>query len=564
MPAAVWALARCAHPVTSPIEYVAATASNAYAGPGTEVHYVDTSGYVDLTYTLSDLSGQDVTFVLTNTEAYSAASNPVVTSASEAARTAAAPARPRRPAVAQPRALTLTPAHVQEFNANPPPFRGAAGRSASPSTVPAPQRTVVVGGTRTFNDDNGVAIAGPITARAVVTVDSVTLVIWVADSWWSDSDAVADKVSPAKLSALADKFLLTGAGNDIYDWVTNIFGVPWGPHPSDTSLIDPTSPQEIDVLLYDIDNDSALSPTSVTVGFFYARDNYRKTVLAKSNELVMFYIDAPLFAKDDGGPWAITDTWPEEVVSTLAHELQHMIHFYQKQVLRGTGVTDTWLNEMASLVTEDLVADKLGVGGPRGLTTAGAGSPGNTQGRLPLFNFYNDISLTNWGTPDALASYSMAYAFGAYLARDFGGSAFFRDVVQCSRTGSGAIDYALQQAGSGLTFGDALRRWGVAVLLSDDTTPPATYQQYNSGTWFSDTLASIIYNLGSINLYNYSDLASGQVGPSFWTGTGAIGHAAGDLAASNLYYHAATAATGALTWHIRMDAGVKLTVVVKP
>ena len=36
-----------------------------------------------------------------------------------------------------------------------------------------------------------------------------------------------------------------------------------------------------------------------------------------------------------------------------------MIHFYQKRVLQGRTISEAWLNEMASEVAEDLIADKL-------------------------------------------------------------------------------------------------------------------------------------------------------------------------------------------------------------
>ncbi|MCJ7623747.1 MAG: hypothetical protein MUO76_09610, partial [Anaerolineaceae bacterium] len=53
----------------------------------------------------------------------------------------------------------------------------------------------------------------------------------------------------------------------------------------------------------------------------------------------------------------------------LAHEFQHMIHFYHKAIIANSGISnsDTWLNEMCSLTTEDFVAGKLGIDGPRGV-----------------------------------------------------------------------------------------------------------------------------------------------------------------------------------------------------
>ena len=57
-----------------------------------------------------------------------------------------------------------------------------------------------------------------------------------------------------------------------------------------------------------------------------------------------------------------------------------MIHFYQKRVVQDT-ISEAWLNEMASEVTEDLIADKMMVSGPRGVAynDPTAGDSGNRR-----------------------------------------------------------------------------------------------------------------------------------------------------------------------------------------
>ena len=151
---------------------------------------------------------------------------------------------------------------------------------------------------------------------------------------------------------------------------------------------------EITILLTDIDEDN--SANGGVVGFFWSKDNFLATTVAGSNERVMFYIDSVMFANGDNG-WDIDDYWPKELISTLAHEFQHMINFYQKYILLDTD-TDTWINEMLSESTEDLVATKIRHIGPRGVDymDGSAGDPGNTLGRYPLFNANNTLSLTSW------------------------------------------------------------------------------------------------------------------------------------------------------------------------
>ncbi len=179
------------------------------------------------------------------------------------------------------------------------------------------------------------------TCRAAVTTETAfgtkTLVIWVADSCWTEGGTAPYKVDSTMVAAVADSFLKAGLENDIYDWVTGVFGEEWGAH-NYSNLIAETD--QIEILLYDIDADG-YDPTNEegwTVGFFYPRDNYTADSWPFSNQRVMFYIDSVLLAVEDAGDtdsqWSVSDYWPATVISTLAHEFQHMIQFYQKEVVR--------------------------------------------------------------------------------------------------------------------------------------------------------------------------------------------------------------------------------------
>jgi len=417
----------------------------------------------------------------------------------------------------------------------------------------------------------------PATCRKVVSGVSTdfgdkTLNIWVANDCWTVGGTKSRLIDQDMVDALAAKFLAAGEDNDIYDWVTNIYGEEWGTT-SYSNLIDPND--EITILLYDIADDN--STAGGIVGFFYGKDNFVADPdlgIEHSNERVMFYIDAVMYAQEepDGDSWEITDFWPSEIVSTLAHEFQHMIHFYQKTIqLAGSG-TETWLNEMLSMATEDIVADKLGVDGPRGVAYADPteGVYPLYQGRLPLYNYYNDISLTDWPpiTDSRIySSYSINYAFGAYLMRNYGGAPFLRNVLLNAYTGSDAVEAALTAGGYGVDFATVLQRWGAANLLSDSTAAPAGYR-YNVADWFTSSLGGVAYRLGSINLYNYVLLLSAPPNPDTHEGpyiyTGApIGAFGSHPPAANIYYRLGSDLTGRVDADVDMGSGVRLTVVVK-
>ena len=287
------------------------------------------------------------------------------------------------------------------------------------------------------------AIEIPATSRKVVTDGTTTLIVWVADDEWG---ACSECVRQIMVDTFADRFLRPGPSNDIHDWLTALFGSPWGPH--DYALLIPAEyADDIHILVYDIDADGPYvegGPTRIG-GYFWAKNNDLQdpNVPGTSNERLMFYMDAPLLAQREGASWDATDYWPSLMISALAHEFQHMINFYQKRVKHDfRTVSETWLNEMSSEVAEDLVAEELKVNGPRGVAydDSTAGVPENWRGRLPWYNYYNYIQVTAWDYSDTLKHYSISYALGAYLARTYG-AGLFRHIVQndrrCCRCGSG-------------------------------------------------------------------------------------------------------------------------------
>ena len=356
---------------------------------------------------------------------------------------------------------------------------------------------------------------------------------------------------------LATNYLTAGADNDVYDWVTNIVGVPWGAHAS-ISHIPAEAASHISILLYDIDDDNSTS--GGVIGFYWAKDNYLKTALPSSNGCLMFYLDAVLLATPEGETWESTDYWPQDLVSCLAHEFQHMVNYYQKRMVHAGSSSQTWLNELASMACEDLLATKLQVDGPRGVFYADgtAGGSDNTQGRLPLYVFWPEAPVTSWWSgSSALISYSMNYAFGAYLMRNFGGANFIRNLVQNEFTDTRAVTEALTTGGYDEDFSSVLRKFGISTLLSDSTTPPGTKQQYNFGGYVTDNLGGVDFSLGSINMYNYS--YSGYVGPYLYEGD--------DMywlyETSNTFSEMGWGLTGLVTRSIHVPPGVDTTIVVK-
>jgi hypothetical protein len=317
------------------------------------------------------------------------------------------------------------------------------------------------------------------------------------------------------IDELADRFLQPGSDNDIYDWVTNIFGEEWGSDAQDHESDLISEQDEITILLTDIDSDN--SPEGGVIGYFYAKDNYKQSALSGSNEAIMFYIDSVMFANTD----TTRIDWKKEIYATLAHEFQHMIHFYQKAV-RKNATSDVWLNEMLSETTEDLVATKINHTGPRGVdpSDGSAGSADNELGRYPLFNRYNTLSLDRWS--NRLSDYSKVSAFGTFLVRNYGGAKVLHDILYTAKSHADAVE-----AATGKSMRTLLSQWGTAILLSDRVrTAAQDHTTYNTGDFIDNTYGNSTYRLGSIDFYNYL-LKNGygdpiQSGPRIYTVDGTV------------------------------------------
>jgi hypothetical protein len=430
-----------------------------------------------------------------------------------------------------------------------------------------------VGDPMTFHDhdlNTGALVDTPVTLRLrTAAIAGRVLNIWVANDCWGDGTPTSTKptnpgqslwIPPVEISsnpaspiyvsvnqpmiqALADRFLKDGV-NDIYGWDTGIFGREWtdaGSTPQ--GLIDGHG--EINIFIKN------LNPTGfgngVLEGYFDSEHNIPVVWSPESNQMLLFALDAnaladPTDKTGNAGIWAIDDYWPAETVSTLAHEFQHMIQFYQKGVIaRADGKSAvSWINEMCSMMAEDLLSDKLLVPGPRGvaLQTSGAydystGTASNRNGRLPDFTYWHgDIPLTGWGSSSTvysnLQSYANAYAFGAWLVRNYGGPALLRHIVQSSAIDETAVVDAVNalNPSAQATYATLVQQWGLATMLSGASVKPYQYTAAaadgGSAGRFDWSLADakdgstmLSYSLGSIDLANYEYFQKDSSGATY-------------------------------------------------
>ena len=227
-----------------------------------------------------------------------------------------------------------------------------------------------------------------------------------------------------------------------------------------------------------------------TVGYFYCKDYYSgytssaSDARAYSNQGKYVYINTRYVGLESDRKMAY---------STLAHEFQHLIMFGQKNI-RCKATAADWFNEMMSMVCEDMMQRTLGV--------TDAQSPKNRLGRFAASYYLSGASEFISVDGSHLPSYAVLYAFGAYLARTYGGAAFISKVMQNDYCNEGAIAAAVSEVtGVQTTFAEILRAFvlsfvkdGAASLNSQPEESPFFTGMVDSETKYDYPLEPIDMN----------------------------------------------------------------------
>lgn len=303
--------------------------------------------------------------------------------------------------------------------------------------------------------------------------------VWVPDEWFSDETGEAsawtlndNRLNGAQCAELARVF------DGAYPLVTGVLGYENGGGETGDGGVD--RDRRIHIFAYDIDYDwyeadSYGNPqTGGAFGYFDSSDLMNYT---DSNKCEIFYIDA-----------YFTDFFPNIMYSTLVHEFQHMIYYTSK----NQSISPYWFNEMLSMLAEDFMQDHLKtiVGSTYNIDEAGP-----IEGRIPLFNgFYDESGVTDWLTgtypitdteniDKVLFSYSSAYAFGAYLVRNYGGIRLVSEMEKNCTVGAQSVTEALHAAGfPNESFESVFARYGEALVYNAATAGSSDVRRFDIQT----------------------------------------------------------------------------------
>ena len=291
------------------------------------------------------------------------------------------------------------------------------GKRNIPETLPDPNAPYRQGDTQSFwvtNVDTNENFQIDTTLRYL----GENVYIWIEDDVDYDTE---------DLTALGDAF-----DNDIYPTNREFFGSEWSPGVDGDPHI---------YIVYAGGLGQSLA------GYYSSADQLHPDAHAYSNAHEMFLINSDNVY-----------LWEDFIYGTLAHEFQHMIHWYTDKN------EETWLNEGFSML-----AELINGYDPGGFEYSYIANP--------------DLQLTDWGTEvgNNGPHYGAAMLFTTYLLDRFGEEAT-KAVVAHDENGMESIDTVLKEldirdplTNTVVTANDVFADWAIANFLGDSRVADGRY-----------------------------------------------------------------------------------------
>lgn len=360
----------------------------------------------------------------------------------------------------------------------------------------------------------------PATLRATGTYCNV----WVLDDCWTTGSASGKQIDNALAEKMATFF------DQVYALETNLYGKEsdqifylTGPvrSPNRNSFklenmekLSNTG-TKVNLVVCDIGGDYGKDIQSGTLGYFTDTDYYPDLVdlntmtgqdFAKSaypfyssNEGKYLYIDAPSCVS------AVAN-----VMTIITHEYQHLITWGRKTMnhyaSKGYIDADSAYYEMMAMVGEDFMKEYT-----KSLYSEFTNDNTPFAWRLPTFNAYYSLSGIEYRTDDdgkyVSVSYSTNYAFGAWLARTYGGAALMYDIVNNTE---GEYFPAVQSSieattGTPVSIESLLKGFVWDCIVSKDNAGFRKHVELSSSDLRYCTEKSYGYPLTEVDLYNLAN-----------------------------------------------------------
>lgn len=284
--------------------------------------------------------------------------------------------------------------------------------------------------------------------------------------WFVDQTSLVDE-SDLDFNSLVSKF------DSIYEKQTKVFGTNTYTTSSDGFI---PSSDKIQIVICDCMGDAKKEQSSGTFGYQAFADlltneyiEYLQTLKdgdnwkgVYSNEDQIIYIDSLFYSykgkKTAGNPNGYYNA-QDTIFSTIPHEFNHLLNNIQKYIKNDTDQMATWYTEMLSLITEDLFMDSLGINESE-----------SARGRLPYFDEYYNYGFTTWlEGENVFISYANAFAYGAFLCRNYGGEKLIKEIATNNAVNEESITKALAYCGYNVTFEDTVKDFANVIVNTSES-----------------------------------------------------------------------------------------------
>jgi len=266
---------------------------------------------------------------------------------------------------------------------------------------------------------------------------------------WLDTDQVdRGELDPARVQSIAD--FLCGE-NGAYERLVALHGDVYGDAVDANSGFIQDSPgnlQDLNVVILGVPQITGWN------GYFSSANLVNANLDPGSNHAVSVVLN--------GWYLGITSSDDPTTQNTLAHELKHLINFYQRGIARGT-YHATWLEETSAMLAEEIIGAELS-------------SQSRTEARIGGYAFSGGgTGYIDWTHPEG-NSYNLGGSFGSFLHRRYGTALDTYLMDTCSDNGSPTASYQCVNTfivdHGGVSFSDEFARVGASALGGMGYAPP--------------------------------------------------------------------------------------------
>lgn len=217
-------------------------------------------------------------------------------------------------------------------------------------------------------------------------------------------------------------------------------------------------PKKINIVISDLfyDYSNTSETKSGTYGYFWAGDMFKDY----ENQDSIIHLDSFFISEN-----------PESVYSTLAHEFNHMLNTINKSFVRKKEFS-TWYTEMLSALADAMFENYL--------SENLKDDDSIISSRIPFFNTWYNLGFSTWRSSttdyfpsgDVLISYGNVFAFGNFIAKNYGGFELIKEIAENKYVDEDSIVQAVRECNperSGITFKDILKDFS-CVQITNYTT----------------------------------------------------------------------------------------------